>query len=172
MEKWDLYNNERQLVGVTIERGQPCPQDLYRLVVHICIFNKNGEMLIQQRQSTKKTWPNYWDLTLGGCVQAGENSRQAARRELNEELGLDYDFFNDRAYMTINFDNGFDDFYFIEKDVSLDEVTFKDNEVQAVRWATKDEILKMIESKNFIGYYPSFISALFEMREARGIHKK
>ena len=60
----------------------------------------------------------------------------------------------------------------IEKNISLQEVTFKDNEVQAVKWATKDEILDMIKSKNFIGYYPSFISALFEMREARGVHKK
>lgn len=109
---------------------------------------------------------------MGGGVQAGENSRQAAKRELSEELGIDYDFSNVRPYMTINFDNGFDDFYLIEKDVSLDEVTFKDNEVQAVKWATKDEILTMIESKNFIGYYPSFISALFEMRQARGVHKK
>lgn len=172
MEKWDLYNNDRQLVGQTIERGQNCPSNLCRLVVHICIFNKNGEMLIQQRQSTKKSWPNAWDLTLGGCAQAGENSQQAAERELNEELGIDYDFSNERAYMTINFDNGFDDFYLIEKNVSLNEVTFKDNEVQAVKWATKDEILDMINSKNFIGYYPSFISALFEMREARGVHKK
>lgn len=172
MEKWDLYNNDRQLVGKTIERGENCPTDLCRLVIHICIFNKKGEMLIQQRQSTKKSWPNAWDITLGGCVQAGENSRQAAKRELNEELGLDYDFSNVRPYMTINFDNGFDDFYLIEKDVSLDEVTFKDNEVQAIKWASKDEISEMIKSKNFIGYYPSFISALFEMRETRGVHKK
>ena len=126
MERWDLYNEDRQLVGKTIERGQNCPQDLYRMVIHICIFNKKGQMLIQQRQSTKKSWPNAWDITLGGCVQAGENSRQAAKRELSEELGLDYDFSNVRPYMTINFDNGFDDFYLIEKDVSLNEVTFKD----------------------------------------------
>lgn len=172
MEKWDLYNNNRQLVGKTIERGENCPSDLCRLVIHICIFNKKGEMLIQQRQSTKKSWPNAWDITLGGCVQSGENSQQAAKRELNEELGLDYDFSNERPYMTINFDNGFDDFYLIEKDVSLNEVTFKDNEVQAVKWASMKEILKMIESKNFIGYYPSFITALFEMRKARGVHKK
>lgn len=172
MEKFDLYNNDRQLVGKTIERGQSCPNDLCRLVVHICIFNKKGEMLIQQRQSTKKSWPNAWDITLGGGVQAGENSRQAAKRELGEELGIDYDFSNVRPYMTINFDNGFDDFYLIEKDISLVEVAFKDNEVQAVKWATKDEILKMIESKDFIGYYPSFISTLFEMRQARGVHKK
>lgn len=172
MEKFDLYNNDRQLVGKTIERGQNCPNDLCRLVVHICIFNKKGEMLIQQRQNTKKSWPNAWDITLGGGVQARENSRQAAKRELSEELGIDYDFSNVRPYMTINFDNGFDDFYLIEKDISLDEVAFKDNEVQAVKWATKDEILTMIESKDFIGYYPSFISALFEMRQARGVHKK
>lgn len=172
MERLDLYTMDRQPVNQTIERGQSCPVDLCRLVIHVCIFNSKGEMLIQQRQSTKKSWPNAWDLTLGGGVQSGENSQQAAQRELNEELGVDHDFSNERAYLTINFDNGFDDFYLIEKDVSLKDVTFKDNEVQAVKWATKDEILDMIKSKNFINYYPSFVSALFEMRNARGVHKK
>ncbi len=172
MEKWDLYTNDRQLTNKTIERGQNCPHNLCRLVVHICIFNKKGEMLIQQRQSTKRSWPNAWDITLGGCVQAGENSQQAVKRELSEELGLDHDFSDVRPYMTINFENGFDDFYLIEKDVSLSEITFKDHEVQAVKWAKKDEILDMIQNKTFINYYPSFISALFEMREERGAFKR
>ena len=172
MEKWDLYDNNRQLTGKIIERGQNCPQNLCRLVIHICIFNKKGEMLIQQRQSDKKSWPNAWDITLGGCVQTGETSQQAAKRELREELGIEYDFSDVRPYMTINFDNGFDDFYLIEEDVPLNKITFKDNEVQAVKWATEEEILDMIKSKQFINYYPTFISALFEMKEARGVHKK
>ncbi len=171
MELFDLYDEDRQLLGKTIVRGDKCPEDTCRLVVHICIFNKKGEMLIQQRHSSKKSWPNAWDITLGGCVQAGETSKVAAYRELSEELGIEHDFSNERAFMTINFDNGFDDFYFIEKELDASSVKFPDQEVQAVKWATEEEILKLIQEKNFIGYYPSFISALFEMRARRGVHK-
>lgn len=171
MEIWDLYDENRQKTSKTMQRGGVCPKGLCRLVVHLCIFNKKGEMLIQQRQSTKKSWPNAWDITLGGCAVKGETSKQAIERELFEELGIKYDFSNERAYLTINFDNGFDDFYLIEQEIDLKNVKFVDDEVQKVKWATKDEILQKIQDKEFIGYYPSFISAMFEMRAQRGAHK-
>ncbi len=171
MEYWDLYDNERKKV-CTIERSQKIPEGLNRLVVHVCIFNSNGMMLIQQRAVDKKSLPNMWDLTLGGCVQAGENTRQGAHREVLEELGLDIDFSNERPYFTINFNGGFDDFFLIEKDVSLDEISFKDNEVQAVKWASECEILKMIDEKKFINFYKPLISTIFEMRKNRGAMQK
>ncbi len=171
MEMWDLYDNERKKVGM-IERSQPMPKGVNRLVVHICIFNSKGEMLIQQRSATKKTHPNVWDITLGGCVQAGETSWQGAQRELSEELGLTYDFSNERAYFTVNFEGGFDDFFLIEKDVALSEVSFKDNEVQAVKWASKKEILDKIESGDFINFYKPLISMVFEMQKNRGCMPK
>ena len=172
MEIWDLYDENRQKTNKTIRRGENCPNGLCRLVVHVCIFNKKGEMLIQQRHSTKKSWPNAWDITLGGCAVKGETSKQAIERELCEELGIKHDFSSERAYLTINFDNGFDDFYLIEKEVDLKDVKFVDGEVQNMKWATKDEILQKIKDEAFIGYYPSFINALFEMRAKRGVHKE
>lgn len=57
----------------------------YHLVVHVCVFNQKGEMLIQQRQPFKQGWPNLWDVTMGGSALAGETSQQAAMRELKEE---------------------------------------------------------------------------------------
>ena len=87
MECFDLYNEHRQQTGETMVRGTQTPAGRYRLVVHICIFNSNGELLIQQRQPFKKGWSNLWDVTVGGAVTAGETSQQGAHRELLEELG-------------------------------------------------------------------------------------
>ena len=172
MEVLDLHDINRQKLNSTIERGQQLPENTFRLVVHLCIFNSDGKMLIQQRQSNKKQWPNMWDITLGGCAQTNESSQQAVERELFEELGLTVDFSNQRPYFTVNFNYGFDDFFLIEKDVELKQIKFRDNEVQSVKWATKDEIQVMIKEKNFINYYPSLIEAIFEMRENLGVHKK
>lgn len=172
MELWDLYDEYRQKTNKIIERDETNTTNLYRLVVHVCIFNSQGEMLIQQRHSTKKAWPNMWDITLGGSVKSGETSKQAAGRELSEELGINLDFTNERAFLTVNFDNGFDDYYLIKKDVNLNDIKFVDSEVQNVKWASKDEILQMIESNEFIEYYPSFIETLFEMRNGHGVHKQ
>ena len=88
MELWDLYTQDRQPTGLTMVRGSEHPQGYYRLVVHVCIFNSKGQMLIQQRQPFKEGWPNMWDVSVGGSVVAGESSREAAEREVAEELGL------------------------------------------------------------------------------------
>lgn len=54
MERWDLFTEDRTLTGKTAVRGEEQPDNTYRLVVHIIIFNKDGKMLIQQRQANKK----------------------------------------------------------------------------------------------------------------------
>ena len=46
----DLYTADRIPTGQTILRGDKPPADRYRLVVHVCIFNSKGEMLIQKRK--------------------------------------------------------------------------------------------------------------------------
>ncbi|MBE5755648.1 MAG: NUDIX domain-containing protein [Clostridia bacterium] len=170
MEYFDVYDDERKLVGKTLEKGTKLEQGENRMVVHLCIFNSKGEMLIQQRQSFKKGWPNMWDITLGGNSQAGETSKQSVHRELLEELGIDYDFTNTRPHLTINFDNGFDDIYFLEMDLDVDKLKLQYEEVQAAKWASKDEILEMRKSGKFIPYFESFLSALFELKTKRGIY--
>ena len=113
MEKWDLYDENRQMLSKTIEKGQK--HDAYTLRVHFCLFNSFGKMLIQQRASSKKHWPNVWDLTLSGSSQVGETSKEAIAREVKEEFGLDIDFSTERACFTFNYANCFDDFYIIER---------------------------------------------------------
>ena len=88
MELFDLYTADREKTGRTMVRGEPTPAGFYRLVVHICIFDAQGRMLIQQRQPFKKGWSNLWDVSVGGAAQAGDSSRAAAERETREELGL------------------------------------------------------------------------------------
>lgn len=161
-EKFDLYDVARQKTGKTIFRGEKLLENTFRLTVHVCIFNSSGKMLIQQRSATKRTNPNVWDITLGGCVQTGETTIQAAERELLEELGLSFDLSNVRPHLTLNFDGGFDDYFLLTKDVSLSDISFKDHEVQAVKWATEKEILKLIKRKKFIQYHPFLIHTWFE----------
>ena len=88
MELWDVYDKDRVKTGETMERGSAFADGAYHLVVHVCIFNSKGEMLIQQRQPFKEGWPNLWDLTVGGSAVAGESSGEAAKRELFEEIGI------------------------------------------------------------------------------------
>lgn len=171
MELWDIYDSERNKTGRTMVRG-PVPEGDYHLVVHVCIFNSRGEMLIQQRQSYKEGWPNLWDISVGGSAVQGDSSQSAAEREVKEELGLALDLQGIRPHFTINFDRGFDDIYLVEREVNIEELVLQEEEVQAVKWATKEEILEKMEKKEFLPYYPSLIELLFDTRKKYGCHSE
>lgn len=162
-ELWDLYDENRILTGKTHRRGDPMKEGEYHLVVHVCIFNSKNELLIQQRQPFKKGWSNMWDITVGGSAVSGDTSREAAEREVLEELGLELDLTGVRPYFTIHFENGFDDYYFIEKDVDITKLKLQEEEVKTVRWATHEEVLKMAEDGIMIPHI--MLDKLFEMKE-------
>ncbi len=171
MELWDIYDINRNKTAVKINRDIPLEKGEYHLAVQVCIFNSKGEMLIQQRQPFKDDWANMWDITAAGSVISGETSCDAVHRELFEELGIDIEFTNIRPRLTVNFDNGFCDVYIYEKEINLDELKLQEDEVKAVKWATKQEITEMIERGEFITYYKSFIELLFDSRSSYGSHK-
>lgn len=168
MELWDLYTEGRTPTGQTMLRGQPTPKGFYRLVVCVCLFNPKGEMLIQQRQHFKEGWPNHWDLTACGSAMAGDTSQSAAQRELFEEIGYAMDFGPIRPHLTINFPGGFGDYYLIQAEPNLSELRLQAEEVQAVRWASRESIRQMIADGRFIPYRTSLIDLLFDMRSSYG----
>ncbi len=168
MEIFDLYDVNRVKTGKTIERGTEIPDGLYHIVVHVCIFNSKGEMLIQQRQPFKAGWSNMWDITVGGSAVSGDTSQTAAEREVLEEIGYKINLKNHRPVITIHFDHGFDDIYTYTADIDIESLELQPEEVQAVKWATIDEILEMIEKGIFIPYHKELIKLLFFMRNHRG----
>lgn len=165
-ELWDVYDKDRRLTGRLHRRGDKLEEGDYHLVVHVCIFNSKSQLLIQQRQPWKKGWPNMWDLTAAGSAVTGDNSATAAEREVKEEIGLDIDLTNERPRFTINFPNGFDDYYMITQDVNIEELQLQEEEVQAVKWVDQKELLKMVENGEMVPYY--FLHQIFELKEIWG----
>ena len=121
-ELWDLYTATREKTGKTHRRGDPMGPGEYRLAAHVSIFNSKDQLLIQKRQPWKKGWPNLWDLSVGGSAIAGENSQMAAERETWEELGLRINLDGIRPHFSVNFADGFDDYYFINLDVDIENL--------------------------------------------------
>jgi isopentenyldiphosphate isomerase len=57
-------------------------------VIHLHIFNRKGEWLLQKRSMNKDIQPGKWDTSVGGHVDFGENVETALFREVEEELGI------------------------------------------------------------------------------------
>ena len=54
----------------------------------LLIFNSLGELLIQQRASSKRLWPLYWSNSCCSHPRSGESMEHATRRRLHQELGI------------------------------------------------------------------------------------
>ena len=162
MEIMDLYDKNRQKTDKTYIRGSAQPKGFYRMVVHVCIFNSKGELLIQQRTLNKKM-PGLWDVTCGGAVSTHESSQMGAQRELFEEMGIDIDFKYLRPLLTANFPLGFDDFYVINKDIDIETLVLQKEEVADAKWASLDDVLKLRREGKFVKYKENFIKFLFDL---------
>jgi isopentenyl-diphosphate delta-isomerase len=54
----------------------------------IFIFNKAGQMLLQQRSTSKRLWPLYWSNSCCSHPRRGESMNEAVVRRLEQELGF------------------------------------------------------------------------------------
>ena len=168
----DLYDENRVPLGKTAERYGKKDRGEYRMVVHVCLFNPEGQLLIQKRTDSKHIWPGKWDVSIGGGVDAGETSRQGAEREFLEELGYPLDLTGVRPSVTVNFSGGFDDYYIVKRELDITRLRLQEEEVADVRWVTREETLAMLEAGEFITYPRSFLEFLFDMQDAFGFVTK
>ena len=162
MEILDIYDKHRRKTGKTYPRNEEIPAGGLRLIVHILIFNDKGDLLIQQRDDHKKMG-GLWDITCGGACQSGEDSFEGARRELKEELGLDFDFKDIRPILTANFDQGFDDFFLLRENIEIADLILQKEEVKAVKWASRHEVLELLNKGKFVKYKKSYLDLLFDL---------
>jgi isopentenyldiphosphate isomerase len=57
-------------------------------VVHILVFNSNGELLVQRLALNRKRHAGYWGSSVAGYVFADESYEAAAVRRTSQELGI------------------------------------------------------------------------------------
>lgn len=162
METWDVYDINRQRTGEVVPRGLIVAEGHFHVVVHLCVFDSHGRMLIQRRVDNKDTWPGRWDFSLGGSIIQGETSAQGVAREAREELGLELDPAKLRPAFTTNFPVGFDDFYLINADPDLTSLAVPNDEVAEVRWASLEEVLELWRDGSFISYRESVLRFIFD----------
>ncbi|WP_220126435.1 hypothetical protein [Tepidibacillus sp. HK-1] len=61
------------------------------------------------------------------------SSIEAAERETFEEIGYRIDLSNERPFFAINFEEGFDDYYLVEREIDIESLTLQYEEVQKVK---------------------------------------
>lgn len=89
-EVFDVVDENDQVVGQAT-RGEVHANKLLHRAVHVFVFNKRGDLLLQQRSMLKDEHPGVWGSSVSGHLDAGEDYAAAAVRELDEEMGIAVD---------------------------------------------------------------------------------
>lgn len=147
---------------------------------HVWIVNSRDEVLLQRRSARSFHSPGLLDPSTTGHVNAGENSVDAARREVREELGIDipteeFKFlfsFSHSIPVHGKLHNEFNDVYLVLREIPIGDLTLEDEEVGEVffmpyaelKRGVLDGTLPMLPRKD--GYLKLFevLDAFFEHR--------
>lgn len=149
-EYTDLYDENKNLTGEKLfrEKGTKLivPKGRYSVVVLVFIENSKGEFLFQMTSKRKK---NVW-ATTGGHVKSCQTSKEAIIEEIKEELGIDINEDEVKLFKTYKYDDAFKDVFYIKKDIDINSLTYEKDEVEYVKYLTKDEILDLINNNGNI----------------------
>ena len=165
-ELWDIIDKNGNITGRLHERGKPLNKGEYHLEVCVWIENEKGEYLISQR-SPNKSSPNMWECT-GGNAVAGDDSLTTALKEAKEELGIilvpqNGQMVQHRLRCGNIGCHGLVDVWLFRQNVDISTVILAPDETCNAKWASRDEINRMIIEGTFTtGGLFTCVDELFE----------
>lgn len=87
MELLDIVNEQDEVIGQA-SREECHRKGLLHRIIHVHLFNDNGDILFQRRGVNVDTFPGLLDAAVGGHLASQTTYQQAALEEAEEELGL------------------------------------------------------------------------------------
>ena len=158
MEQWDIYDENKQKTGRTMNRNDwnMQPGDFHLTVLGV-LRRPDGTYLITRRRMDKEWAPGCWEVP-GGGVRAGESVENAVKREILEETGVDvsnadggYVF----SYKRVNPEeknNYFVDIFRYTMDIPDSAVHTQEREVMEYAFATLEQIQEYGKQGVFLHY--------------------
>lgn len=143
-----LVNTADEELG-TMEKMEAHEKALLHRAFSVFIFNKAGDMMLQQRAASKYHSPGLWTNACCSHPRPGEAVADAAHRRLQEELGFDaplqkiFDF----TYQA-TFDNGLTEHEFdhVFTGIYEQQVLPNPEEVQAVAFESMKQVAEQLDT--------------------------
>jgi len=129
----------------------------------VFVFNKKGELMLQQRAASKYHSPLLWTNTCCSHQREGESNVQAGRRRLQEEMGFTTDLKEVFSFIyKAPFDNGLTEH---ELDYVLvgsfeEKPNINKDEVESYKWMPLKDVKKDIENNPEI--YTEWFKIIFD----------
>ncbi len=135
----EIVNKQGKVVGYARRSEVHGNPSLIHKVVHVLVFNTQGEILLQKRASNKDVAPGKWDTSVGGHVGIGEDLLLSSKREMQEELGIN-SVEVEYLYTYIHSNNYESELVTTFKCVYDGKIYFNEEEIEDVKFWSFDEI--------------------------------
>ncbi len=89
-EMFQIVDEEGTVIGEAPRSQCHGDPSLLHTVAHVLVFRGDGSLVLQKRHLGKDICPGLWDTSAAGHARPEEQPKQAAARELREELGVSY----------------------------------------------------------------------------------
>ncbi len=156
----DVLDENGIKTGRVLPRSEIHKKGLWHKIVVIAIINSNNEILMQQRSYKKIRESGMWDISVAGHVSAGENTLDAAVREIEEEIGikvtnkeLEYIFsYNENQIVSIDYiDKQIHECFILKKDnLKVENINIQESEVEQIKFVSIDELRNMIRKQETV----------------------
>ncbi len=148
MEIWDAYREDGTMAGCDLVRGRAIPKGLYHLVGEIIVKHKDGSYLLMQRDWRKENYPGLYVASAGGSALKGENSYEAALRELKEEAGIDTKELKP-IYRNVS-GNTIYHGYLCETNCDKESITLQEGETISYLWVDTEDFLNFVDTTEYV----------------------
>ncbi|MDH3977851.1 MAG: isopentenyl-diphosphate Delta-isomerase [Gammaproteobacteria bacterium] len=86
-----LVNDNDEEIGIHPKAACHEGEGLLHRAFSVFLFNRDGELLLQQRSALKPLWPLFWSNSCCSHPRENETIEQAGHRRIYEELQLECD---------------------------------------------------------------------------------
>jgi len=161
-EKVILVNENDEQIGLMPKMEAHKKAILHR-AFSVFIFNKNNELMLQQRALSKYHSPGLWTNTCCSHQRDGESNLEAGKRRLQEEMGFVTPLIEKTSFIyKAPFDNGLTehelDHIMVGYYNRLPKINL--NEVEAWKWMPLEDVKKDIQKQPEL--YTAWFKIIFD----------
>ena len=167
-QKYDIIVLMDEYLDILDENGIKTGKTKLRRAVHrdgdwhrsvnVLLVTPRNEVLLQRRSPNKDSWPDKWDISCGGHVTADNDVLATVFRELKGELNFSFspsdalfyiDTFKSSSRPQPDFhDNSFDDLFILFTNKTLEDLTFQEEEISALKFVPLEELRHMVQNND------------------------
>ena len=136
--------DKRNRPFLVLSRNEAHRQRLFHRAVLILLFDPRHALFLQKRSMSKDLYPGRWDVSASGHVLVGESESDAARRELEEELGIETERLRFLAHLPASSDTAYEFVTLFCAETYLGHIRLHPEEVDDGMFVDQDELMCMV----------------------------